>query len=105
MSEVSATTNVRTLSGPVRWLLQVVAGLSLLMAVVGVVLPVMPTVPFLLVAAWAASRSSPRLHHWLRRHPRLGRPLRDWEEAGLVSRAAKWAATLMMAASAACMLL
>ena len=105
MSDASATSNVRTLSGPVRWLLQGLAGVSLLLAVVGVVLPVMPTVPFLLVAAWAASRSSPRLHHWLRAHPRFGRPLRDWEEAGLVSRAAKWAATLMMAASAACMLL
>jgi hypothetical protein len=104
MSDVSAPSNVRTLSGPVRWLLQGLAGLCLLLALVGVVLPVMPTVPFLLVAAWAASRSSPRLHHWLRTHPRFGRPLRDWEEAGLVPRGAKWLATLMMCASAGCLL-
>ena len=45
----------------------------------GAVLPVVPTTPFLLVAAWAFARSSPRLEAWLRDHPRLGPPLREWE--------------------------
>jgi uncharacterized protein len=64
----------------------------------------MPTVPFLVVAAWAASRSSPRLHQWLLTHPRFGHLLRDWYEAGLVPRRAKWITTLMMSASGATML-
>ena len=66
---------------------------------IGIVVPVLPTVPFLLVAAWAASRSSPRLHRWLLTHPRFGRPLREWEEAGVVPRGAKWLATVMIAVS------
>lgn len=46
----------------------------------GAVLPLVPTTPFLLVAAWAASRSSPRLHVWLYDHPRFGPLLRDWRD-------------------------
>lgn len=89
----------RGLSAPARWALQALAALCLLLGLIGLVLPVMPTVPFLLVAAWAASRSSPRLHRWLLSHPRFGRPLRDWYDAGVVSRRAKWFATIMMAMS------
>jgi len=46
----------------------------------GVVLPLVPTTPFLLLAAWAASRSSPRLYVWLHEHPRYGPLLRDWRD-------------------------
>jgi hypothetical protein len=88
-----------TLPAPARWLLQALAGLCILLGLIGIILPVLPTVPFLLVAAWAASRSSPRLHHWLHTHPRFGLLLQDWERHGVVPRAAKWAATAMMAAS------
>jgi len=94
---------VRTLSGPVRWLLQALAAVCLVLALVGLVLPVMPTVPFLVVAAWAAARSSPRLHRWLLEHPRFGPSLRDWNEAGIVPRRAKWFCTVMMAGSAVSM--
>jgi len=94
---------VRTLSGPVRWLLQALAAVRLVLALVGLVLPVMPTVPFLVVAAWAAARSSPRLHRWLLEHPRFGPSLRDWNEAGIVPRRAKWFCTVMMAGSAVSM--
>jgi uncharacterized membrane protein YbaN (DUF454 family) len=94
---------VRVLSGPARWLLQALAGFCLLLAVIGLILPVMPTVPFLVVAAWAAARSSPRLHHWLLQHPRFGPYLRDWTEAGVVPRRAKWFSTVMMGGSAVSM--
>jgi len=66
---------------------------------VGAVLPVMPTTPFLLVALWAAARSSPRLRFRLYRHPRYGRALRAWQRHGAVSARAKLAACLLMAAS------
>jgi len=80
----------RALRAPARWLLLGLAWLCIMLGMVGIVLPVMPTVPFLLVAAWAASRSSPRLHHWLHTHPRFGHLLRDWEDLGIVPRSAKW---------------
>jgi len=59
------------------------------LALVGVVLPVLPTTPFLLVAAWAFARSSPRLDAWLRAHPRLGPPLAAWEDRRAIPRKAK----------------
>lgn len=100
----SGTHARRALSGPARLLLQALAVLCVALGLVGIVVPVLPTVPFLLVAAWAASRSSPRLHQWLHNHPRFGHLLRDWHEAGVVPRSGKWAATLMMTASAVTML-
>lgn len=84
---------------PARGLLLALAALCVVLAVIGIFVPVLPTVPFLLLAAWAASRSSPRLHRWLLNHRHLGRPLRDWESDGVVPRRAKWAATVMMTAS------
>ena len=92
-------------SGPLRWFYFVLALVFLALAVLGVFLPVLPTVPFLLLAAWAATRSSPRLLAWLEAHPRFGRDLRDWREGGTVRRRNKWAATLVMAASAVLILL
>lgn len=71
----------------------------LVLAAFGVVLPVLPTVPFLLVAAWAGGRGWPRLETWLMAHPRYGASIRLWRERGAVPRRAKWAATLMMTAS------
>lgn len=90
-------------TGPTRWLLQGLAGLCLVLAAVGVVVPVLPTVPFLVVAAWAAARSSPRLHRWMLAHPRFGPALQDWYEAGVVPRKAKWFSTAMMGGSAVSM--
>ena len=58
-------------------------------------------VSFILMAGWAAARSSPRLHHWLWQHRWFGPMLRDWAQGGRVSRRSKWHATLAMAMSAA----
>lgn len=99
-----ASTDPQGLSGPARWLLLALAALCLVLGIVGLLLPVMPTVPFLIVSAWAASRSSPRLHRWLMSHPRFGRQLRDWNEHGVVPRKAKWITAVMMAGSAISML-
>lgn len=62
-------------------------------------LPVLPTVPFLLLAAWFAARGSDRLHGWLYAHPHLGKLLIDWERQGAVSRTSKVLAVLMLIAS------
>ena len=87
------------LGAPARWLLLALAAVCVVLAVIGIFVPVLPTVPFLLLAAWAASRSSPRLHRWLMNHRHFGRPLRDWEAHGVVPRRGKWAATVMMSFS------
>lgn len=75
------------------------AGLCIGLASAGVVLPLLPTTPFLLVAAWAAARSSPRLHRWLYQHPRFGPLLRDWHEHRALRPRTKLVALLLLFAS------
>jgi uncharacterized protein len=74
---------------PVRWAYAALAYLAVGLAMVGVVVPGIPTFPFLLLAAWAAARGSKRLHAWLYAHPRFGQALIDWEEKRAFSRRAK----------------
>lgn len=60
-------------------------------------IPLMPTTVFLLVGAWALSKSSPEWRAKLIAHPRFGRALRDWEDGRRVSRRGKRLAALGMA--------
>lgn len=53
---------------------------SLALGVAGIFLPLLPTTPFLLLAAWLFVRSSPRLYDWLMSHPRLGEYIRNFRE-------------------------
>lgn len=76
------------------------AGLGFVaLGVVGIFLPVLPTTPFLLLAAACFARSSEPLHRWLLGRPRLGPLIRDWETHGVIPRAAKLRATLLIAAT------
>lgn len=62
----------------VRYALIVLGVISLGLGLVGAVLPVMPTTPFLIVAALCFVRSSKRLHAWLTEHPLFGGQVRDY---------------------------
>ena len=68
------------------------------LAGIGVVLPLLPTVPFLLLAAFFFARSSSRLHAWILGHATFGPMIIDWQESGAIRPGAKKAATLSVAA-------
>lgn len=72
---------------------------ALVLGLLGIVVPGLPTVPFLLVAAWAGGRGWPQLERWLLEHPRHGPAIRRWRERRAVPRRAKWMATAMMVLS------
>lgn len=69
--------------------------------VVGIVLPVLPTTPFLLLAAACFARSSARFHRWLMAHPVFGKMLLAWQTRRAIPRYAKWLAWTMMTISCA----
>ncbi len=73
------------------------AWLMLLLALIGAVLPLMPTTIFLILAAWGFARSSPRLEQRLLDHPRFGPVLRNWREYGAISTPTKAVACAGMA--------
>ncbi|MES9823407.1 MAG: YbaN family protein [Candidatus Thiodiazotropha endolucinida] len=79
-----------------RWAALILAYLFLALAVIGVILPGLPTVPFLLLAAWFAAKGSERLHRWLYAHPHFGKLLVDWEQQGAISRSNKVTAVILL---------
>lgn len=63
-----------------------------LLGVIGAVLPIMPTTPFLLLAAYCFSKSSPKVHKWLTSLPYFGHVILDWEKNRVIRPKAKaWA--------------
>ncbi len=88
---------VLTSSGKVRQTLLVAVGvLSLALGLLGVVLPGLPTTPFVLLAAACFAKASPRLHRWLTRHRFLGPMVRDWEAHHSLALRVKWISTSLM---------
>lgn len=82
-----------------RYLLIALGWLCILIGLIGVVVPGLPTTVFVLIAAWAFSKSSERFQRWLLDHPRLGPPVIAWRDRGAIPLKAKVLAIVMMAAS------
>jgi len=79
-----------------KYLWMMVGWTSVCLGVVGAFLPLLPTTPFLLLAAYAFSRSSQRLHNWLITHPKLGPPIEAWRAHRAISRQLKIYASFSM---------
>ena len=62
----------------------------------GVFLPILPTTPFMILAAFCFSKSSERLHNWLLERPHIGKLILDWQNDGVIRKKAKVASTLVI---------
>lgn len=78
---------------------RILAYISIALAAIGVVLPLMPTTPFVLLAAFFASKGSPAFASWLEGHPSFGPAIRDWRRNRVIPAKAKVLACSMMALS------
>lgn len=74
---------------------------SIGMGIVGVALPLLPTVPFLILAAWCFGKSNPEWEQRLLDHPRFGPHIHSWRTSGAVAPAGKYGATVAFGASIA----
>lgn len=74
------------------------------LAIIGALLPIMPTTIFLILAAGCFSHSSPRFEKWLLDHRLFGPPIRRWRESRAIPTKAKWIAITSMAGGYAIML-
>ena len=79
-----------------RWLWGIAGGVFFTLAVVDIVLPVLPTMPFLLLTARKKKKSSTKFYQWLINHPLFGKLIRDWQASGAIPLSVKIMAIGMM---------
>jgi len=78
-------------------LLWLIAGLVFLaIGAIGVILPLLPTTPFLLLAAYCFARSSPGMHRWIHDHPSFGPLISNWNQYGSIDRRSKRIAIIVI---------
>lgn len=70
----------RQMAGMKHWFWLGSGWLSLGLGMLGLLLPLLPTTPFVLLAAWCFAKGSPRWHKWLLNNPYAGPQLRLWQE-------------------------
>jgi len=92
------TNQPSTRSAFARTLWMLAGWISLILGLIGVVLPLLPTTPFILLAAFCFQKGSDRLHRWLTEHPRFGPLIDDWRTRGAIPRKAKRNAMIALVA-------
>lgn len=86
-------------AGKIHNILLTSAGLvALVLGLIGIILPGLPTTPFILLAAACFAKASPRLHHKLIQHRYLGPLVQDWEKHRTLPLKVKWTASSIMTA-------
>ena len=98
------TCPTRSSSKIARILFGLLAYVSLGIGLIAIVIPGLPTTEFILLAAWAATKSSPRLSAWLENHRLFGPILSNWRNGKIIQRKAKVSATVSMLLCAGLML-
>lgn len=83
-----------------RLILLVCGHVCLALGTIGIFLPVLPTVPFVLLASICYAKSSERLYQWLMNHPYFGPPLQEWKRTKSLPLPVKFLAISMIAVSA-----
>lgn len=73
--------------------------LSLILGGIGIILPLLPTVPFVILAAFCFARSSPKLEAWLLEHKQFGPHIIHWRDQRAITKKGKRAALIAFAAS------
>ena len=86
-------------SPTVRWLLWTPGTIALLLGIAGAFLPVLPTTPFILLAAACYAKASERFHQRLLNHPTFGPTIRNWEQYRSIAPRTKKVAITMMTLS------
>lgn len=86
-------------SGAARWTLLIIGTISVILGVIGLLLPIMPTTPFLIVAAACYARSSRKFYVWLVTNRWFGQQIRDWRAGKGIPLKSKIAATVVIAAT------
>ncbi len=111
LSQAARRTTIETMTSKTpsssklsRILFGVLAYVSLGIGLIAIVVPGLPTTEFILLAAWAATRSSPRLSAWLENHRLFGPILSNWRNGKIIARRAKVSATVSMLLCATLML-
>ncbi|MBL1435767.1 MAG: YbaN family protein [Rhodobacteraceae bacterium] len=77
----------------------IIGGSSLILGTLGIFLPLLPTVPFYLLAAFGFSKSSTKIHSWMLNHRVFGPDIRSWNENRVIHRRAKLMASAGMIGS------
>lgn len=83
----------------VRYILVAIGWIAVVLGVMGIFLPLLPTTPFLLLASACFMRGSPKLNHWLHQHPQLGPILVNWHQHGAVTSVVKRRGLIMIVLS------
>lgn len=81
---------------PLRVLMMISSAVFLLIGFIGIFVPLLPTTPFILLAAALYARSSIPFYNWIMNHQYMGPPLRNWKERGTIDRKSKAIAITMI---------